>query len=63
MSEWDDSVVGDTPENATAGLRGGNYGGSSKQLFPPACAESDGMRKQILFRSLGASIGFRCCGD
>jgi len=63
LVEWDDSVVGDTPDNATAGLRGGNYGGSSKQLFPPACAEPDGTQARTLFRFVGASIGFRCCGD
>jgi len=55
--------VGDTPKVATAGLRGGNYGGSSKDLFPPACAESDGTRGRTLFNMVNTAIGFRCCGD
>ncbi len=42
MQEWDDSVVGDTPENATAGLRGGNYCWNPKEAVPLDCAEPDG---------------------
>ncbi len=58
LLEWDDSVVGDTPDNATAGLRGGSYDESSKQPSPPACAESDGESSRTLFQFVGTDIGF-----
>jgi len=63
LQEWDDSVVGDTPNNATAGLRGGNYSWSSKEPVPLDCAEPDGAQARTLFRFVSTSLGFRCCGD
>jgi formylglycine-generating enzyme len=63
MNEWDDSVVGDTPNVATAGIRGGGFGDSSKNVVPPSCAESDGEQARTYLAAVGTDIGFRCCGD